>query len=221
MAQAVEAGAKKEPTFAEVKRKAEAPANQDTRQEAQGKLASSGANVADATAARERRDARSEERFARVEAEPARVAAAPAAPPPAAAAPAEIGGLRDNAAGSQLRKQTGPLELLSPDPQRRWRVVPTGIERTEDGGRTWVLVRLAQGETITAGASPSPMVCWLVGRGGLVLVATDGTNFTRLPFPERVDLTAVSSPELPIAVVTAADGRVFRTENAGRTWVRQ
>ena len=215
LTQANKAAAKNESTFDELKRRAEASPKQEQQQ---GKVASA-ANAVEALGVRERRDAKTEEPLARLEAEPARAAAPPAAAP--AAPPAEIGALRDTAAVSQLRKQTGPLELLSPDPQRRWRIVANGVERSEDGGRTWVVVRLSQGETITAGASPSPMACWLVGRGGLVLVATDGTNFTRLPFPEPVDLTAVSSPELRIAVVTTADGRVFRTENAGRTWTRQ
>jgi hypothetical protein len=212
-----------EERFAEVKRKAEAPpAAPATPQFSQEKLGAAAANVADAAAARDRQDARAEEaRLARAEAEPARAPAAPAPAPPAAAAPAEIGALRDQVAVTQLRKQVAPVEFLSPDPQRRWRVSSNGIERSEDGGRTWMVVRLAQGEAITAGASPAPLVLWLVGRGGLVLLATDGTNFTRLPFPEAVDLTAVSSSQLRAAVVTTADGRVFRTENAGRTWTQQ
>jgi hypothetical protein len=208
--------------FSELKRQAEKP------QAGQEKLGAASANVADAASAtsQDRRDAKEEQRSARLEAEPARSrVVAPAAPPPpaapAAAAPAEAGALRENAPITQLRKQVAPLEFLSPDPQRRWRVTADGIERSEDGGRTWLLVRLAQGEVMAAGASPSPLVCWIVGRGGLVLLATDGANFTRLPFPERVDLTAVSSPEPRIAVVTAADGRVFRTENAGRSWRQQ
>jgi photosystem II stability/assembly factor-like uncharacterized protein len=178
--------------------------------------------MADAVAGRDRQDAKTEEaRLARAEAEPARAAAPPAPAAPPIAAPAEIGALQERAAVTQLRKQVSPVEFLSPDPQRRWRVTSNGIERSEDGGGTWMLVRLAQGETIAAGASPAPLVLWLVGRRGLVLLATDGTNFTPLPFPEAVDLTAVSSPDLRTAVVTTVDGRIFRTENAGRIWVRQ
>ena len=207
--------------FSELKRQAESP------RVSQDKLGAASANVADAVSAKtkDRRDVKAEEeRAARLEAAPspapARVAAAPASPP-AAAAPAEAGALRENAPVTQLRKQAGPLQILSPDPRFRWRVTAEGIELSQDGGRTWLTVRLPQGEVVTAGASPAPLVCWMVGRRGLVLVATDGTNFTRIPFPEPVDLTAVSSPELRIAVVTTADGRTFRTENAGRTWIRQ
>jgi photosystem II stability/assembly factor-like uncharacterized protein len=109
--------------------------------------------------------------------------------------------------------------IVSPDPQSRWRVTTPGtIERSEDGGRTWVPVRVAANEDVLAGASSGRLVCWLVGRSGLVLLATDGTNFTRLPFPESVDLVAVSSPEARIATVTTSDGRTFRTDDAGRNW---
>jgi hypothetical protein len=203
--------AAKEQVFDESKRKAE----QQTA--TQGKLGAA-ANTPPQIGA-ENRANKLEERVARLEAEPARApAAAPAAPPAAArdaaAAPEE--------AFAQLRKQAGPaLEFVSPNPNYRWRAMPNGIERSEDGGRVWLPVRLAQGEVITAGASPSPLVLWLVGRNGLVLLATDGTNFTQLPFPARVDLVRVAASEARIAVITTADGRVFRTDDAGRSWRQQ
>jgi hypothetical protein len=133
----------------------------------------------------------------------------PAAAPPAAASLGAI---------NQLRKESGPLQIVSPDSNSRWRVTPGGIERSEDGGRIWIPVRLAGKEEVLAGASPGRLVAWLVGRSGLVLLSTDGANFTRLPFPEPVDLVAVSSPEPRIATVTTADGRTFSTEDAGRNW---
>ena len=218
MAQATQPPARAAEQFSEVKRKAEAAprAAQQKAQASQEKLGAAAGKVADAAAARDRRDSKAEDRLARVEAEPAR---APAAPP-AAAAPAESGTTIGNAI-TQLRKQATPLVIVSPDPRYRWRATPDGIDFSVDGGRTWLPVRLPQGEVVTGGASPGPLSCWLVGRRGLVLVATDGTNFTRIPFPEPVDLTGVTSKELRIAVVTTADGRTFRTENAGRTWQQQ
>jgi hypothetical protein len=207
--------------FAEVKRKADtAPrAAQEKPQVAQGKLGAA-ANVADAVGAKDRRDNKAEERLARVEAEPPRAPAAQMAAAPAAAAPAESGTTIGNAI-TQLRKQGAPLVIVSPDPRYRWRATSDGIDFSVDGGRTWLPVRLPQGEVVTGGASPAPLACWLVGRRGLVLLATDGTNFTRLPFPEPVDLASVSSPTVLIAIVTTADGRTFRTENNGRSWRQQ
>jgi photosystem II stability/assembly factor-like uncharacterized protein len=141
-----------------------------------------------------------------------RQAAEPAAAPPAAPSLGAI---------NQLRKESGPLQIVSPDSNSRWRATPAGIERSEDGGRIWIPVRLAGKEEVLAGASPARLVAWLVGRSGLVLLTTDGANFTRLPFPESVDFVAVSSPEPRIAIVTTADGRTFRTEDAGRNWRQQ
>lgn len=71
---------------------------------------------------------------------------------------------------------------------------------------------------ITARSSPSPNVIWSVGRGGLVMLATDGRTFLRVPFPEAIDLTAVTATDERNAVVTAADGRTFQTADGGRTW---
>jgi hypothetical protein len=152
--------------------------------------------------------------------------ARPAEAPPAAAASGvsaermrEAPAAPSLGATSQLRKQVTTPTVVSPDPNSRWRVVSGGtIERSEDGGRIWIPVRVAGNEEVLTGASPGRLVCWLVGRNGLVLLATDGTNFTRLPFPEPVDLVAVVSPEPRIATVTTADGRTFRTEDAGRNW---
>lgn len=73
---------------------------------------------------------------------------------------------------------------------------------------------------VTARSSPSPDVIWTVGRAGVVMLATDGRTFLRLPFPETVDLAAVTAADALNAIVTAADGRVFQTADGGRTWRR-
>ncbi|MDP3719227.1 MAG: hypothetical protein Q8T13_15810 [Acidobacteriota bacterium] len=73
---------------------------------------------------------------------------------------------------------------------------------------------------VTARSSPSPDVIWSVGPRGMVLLATDGRTFLRVPFPETVDLTAVTAADESRADVTTADGRVFRTADGGRTWTR-
>lgn len=73
---------------------------------------------------------------------------------------------------------------------------------------------------VTARSSPSPEVIWTVGRAGTVRLATDGRTFVLVPFPETVDLTAVTAEDERRADVTTADGRVFRTADGGRTWTR-
>jgi photosystem II stability/assembly factor-like uncharacterized protein len=57
-----------------------------------------------------------------------------------------------------------------------------------------------------------------VGRAGSVFLTTDGTRFTRLPFPEAVDLASVRATNALVASVTATDGRTFRTTDGGQTW---
>lgn len=73
---------------------------------------------------------------------------------------------------------------------------------------------------VTARSSPSPNIVWAVGPGGMVMLATDGRTFARVPFPESVDLTAVTARDQHNAIVTADDGRTFQTEDGGRTWKR-
>jgi hypothetical protein len=179
--------------------------------EAKAKVADTQANKA-AAPLRDQQADRVANRQEKLEENRVRAAPAPAAP---AAAPAE--GARLGA--TQLRKQVAPLEFVSPDPNRRWRAITAGtIEFSQDGGRTWIPVRLNAGEDVTGGASPAPLVCWIVGRAGLVLLATDGTNFTRLPFPERVDLISITAADAQRATVTTADGRTFQTSDNGRNW---
>ena len=182
--------------------------------------------LADAQATPAGSDAFGDRQLKREEARAEVAAATPPPPPaPAAAAPAEpardttaTGANLGAVAQSRLQKQSGPLQIVAPDTQRRWRVLPDMIEHSQDGGRTWIPVRLTAGDVITAGTAPSSQVCWFVGARGLVLLATDGTNFTRLPFPERVDLVSVTAGDARRATVTAADGRTFQTDDNGRNW---
>jgi photosystem II stability/assembly factor-like uncharacterized protein len=111
-----------------------------------------------------------------------------------------------------------PIEISSPDPMRRWRLLPGRVERTTDGGMTWIAQHSDPVIAPLAGASPSPDVAWVVGRAGLVLLSTDGRTWRRVTFPETVDLTAVRSPDASTATVVSADGRSFITKNAGSTW---
>jgi photosystem II stability/assembly factor-like uncharacterized protein len=74
--------------------------------------------------------------------------------------------------------------------------------------------------TLTAGSSPSPSICWLVGPEGTVLITTDGRTWQRMNFPEAVDLVSIRATDDKTATVTAVDGRVFTTTNRGLTWDR-
>ena len=120
-----------------------------------------------------------------------------------------------------LTRPTAPagtsIQVMSPNRAVQWRITGDLVEHTTDGGSTWATAG-ALG-SITSGSAPSAQVCWLAGRGGLVVRTTDGINWSRIPFPETVDLVAVGAVSAQTATVTAADGRVFATANGGQYWL--
>ncbi len=168
----------------------------------------------------------------------AAVSAAPAAAPPApAAAPSAVAGgaparpaaqafERADAADARVaaaRKSevAAVVEISSSVASTRWRIVGgRRLERTTTGGQRWDGVTLPDALDLMAGASPSPQVCWVVGRGGRVYLTIDGERFTRVVFPEATDLVGVRAGSARVATVTAADGRTFTTADGGTTWTR-
>jgi photosystem II stability/assembly factor-like uncharacterized protein len=127
---------------------------------------------------------------------------------------------RDAAAGFAANvAKAAVLEIVSPDRSSRWRPGAAGIvQYSSDGGATWQTLSTGVTADLTAGASPASSVCWLVGRGGTVLLSTDGRLFERVAFPEAVDLTAVSATDARTATLTSADRRRFSTADGGVSW---
>ena len=113
------------------------------------------------------------------------------------------------------------LEIRSPDPASRWRVAGPLVERSVDAGATWTAVPTGLSTEILAGAAPSASTCWLAGRGGIVLLSTDGLTWQRVTSPDTTDLSAVRATDGRSATVTTVDGREFATTDAGRTWIRR
>jgi hypothetical protein len=127
--------------------------------------------------------------------------------------------------GSGSGSGVGPAGAAAPaasttEPPARWRILSTGVvERSQDNGVTWTAATIDPPEPgVRAGSASSATVCWLVGRGGRVLLSTDGIRFLRVSSPADADLTTVRAVSATEAVVTAADGRTFRTTDAGKTW---
>ena len=111
------------------------------------------------------------------------------------------------------------VTIASPGTAFRWRIGPAGsVEFSTDAGATWESRPTGVEADLTAGAAPGGTVCWVVGRGGTVLLTTDGRQFRRLMFPVATDLAAVQAIDARSATVTAADGRRFRTLDGGATW---
>jgi hypothetical protein len=165
---------------------------------------------------------------------PAAAPVAPPAPPPGqelatsaiggrAAGGRGGGGDRDFAARNALKaKAAAPAAVViaSPDRDSEWRIVSGTVEHTADGGATWQPQAIGVVTAMRAGAAPAARVCWVVGAAGVVLRTTDGTTWTRIPFPEPSDLVAIQASDASHVVVTTADGRRFTTSDAGATWVR-
>lgn len=114
---------------------------------------------------------------------------------------------------------TAMLVVTSPDPSVRWRVTPAGtIERSADGGETWMIQRAADNARWLAGSAPSSTTGWIVGTGGAVVVTSDGGNWRRVDAPTRENLTAVDASSSLSAAVTTVSGRRYRTADGGATW---
>jgi hypothetical protein len=121
---------------------------------------------------------------------------------------------------SQVLEVTSATTVIeTPDASVQYRIPGAGfIERSSDGGATWQGQSVKSDAEILAGAAPSVNVCWLVGRGGVILMTTDGKSWKKVPSPAVADLVGVTAADAAFATVTAADGQRFSTENGGRTW---
>jgi hypothetical protein len=113
-----------------------------------------------------------------------------------------------------------PLVIAPANSSVQWRVVSERIvQQSADKGATYATqYTLDEKSTITAGSSPMPLVAWLVGRSGLVIVTVDGRTWRRISFPEPVDLVSVLAIDARTATVTASDRRSFTTTDAGASW---
>ena len=150
---------------------------------------------------------------------PRQAAAAPA--PAAAAGQPTFRAPAEAPAALSARAQSAIIEIPSPDPMTRWRVVGAGrVERSTNGGARWEPATLPESATLTAGSSPSPSVCWLVGRAGSIYVTTDGQRFVRVPFSDRTDFVSIRATDGRRATVVTIDGRTMRTDDQGANWIR-
>lgn len=140
------------------------------------------------------------------------------APPSAQAEAADPSAARFRSAVP--RAPDTPVEVSTPDPAVRWRVLGTAVTRSVDGGATWQRQTDAPAPLLSV-AAPSPTVCWVAGASGTVLRTTDGSTWAAVAFPERVDLIAITASDARTATVTAADGRIFHTADGGLSWSLQ
>lgn len=123
-----------------------------------------------------------------------------------------------NAPAGRIAGRSGNVRQMAAPTETRWRVGGSIVQRSQNAGRSWDVIPVPGSVTLLAGSAPTVNACWLVGRGGVVLRATDGYTFVPRPFPLAVDLVAVSARNALSAIVTTEDGRAFTTSDGGVTW---
>jgi len=161
--------------------------------------------------------------------------------PQAQAATNAVGGLPQTQASSEartaLRKdqafalaaptQKAPAVLKTLSGSTMWRAGVGGkIERSTDGGATWLLQTSPSQEDWLAGAAVSDELCWLVGRRGAIARTVDGQHWDRVSPPPMAagadgvlpDWTGIVASDSQTATIIAAYGRRFTTADGGQTW---
>ena len=126
-----------------------------------------------------------------------------------------------------LRK--GPFEnakiIIAPQGKVRWRLPSEGrIERSSDGGITWLPQHSGVNVELLTGSAPSKVVCWIVGRGGTILKTTDGGgHWSQVAWPNAEEISGIQAADAMHAIVyegTAAIPVRFATNDGGVTWFR-
>ncbi len=110
--------------------------------------------------------------------------------------------------------------VRSPDPQVLWRISSGRfVERSADAGATWHAQWTNANAHVIAGAATSVETCWLVGRGGIILLTTNGKKWKTVSPPADVDFVNVAATGASSATVTTSEGRQFTTSDSGKHWV--
>jgi hypothetical protein len=109
--------------------------------------------------------------------------------------------------------------VLSPDPRVLWRISNGHwVEKSKDAGATWKVQWTSANAQVVAGAAPSVDTCWLVGRGAIILVTSDGQKWKTITPPVDADFTQVQAADASSATITTTDNRKFTTTDGGKLW---
>jgi hypothetical protein len=123
--------------------------------------------------------------------------------------------------------------ILTPDGTVVWRLAGGGkIERSTDSGTTWTRQNTGTSRQLLAGAAPNPVICWVVGRAGTILLTTDGGgHWSKVVSPIAGDIGRVAAADAIHATIFRADFAAgvgakfdsskasgFTTADGGVTW---
>lgn len=111
--------------------------------------------------------------------------------------------------------------VVAVGPTVRVRATDGRVERSTNGGVTWVTEHTLGSDHVRAGTCPSEAVCWLGGDGGVVLIRSASGAWTReivIPEPGAV-VVFIAATDAASATVTLRDQRRLTTADGGHTWV--
>jgi Photosynthesis system II assembly factor YCF48 len=130
------------------------------------------------------------------------------------------------AKGKNITSASGCFRpLLAPGGRVQWRLGAEGqIERSVDGGVSWLRQSSGVKTELLAGSAPSESVCWIIGRGGTILKTSDGgVHWSKVAWASPGEITGVQAFDSMHAVVyggTEVMPSRFATNDGGATWFR-
>jgi hypothetical protein len=113
--------------------------------------------------------------------------------------------------------------IVTPGGTALWRLQPAGIiERSVDRGLAWSRQDSGTTRGLLAGSAPSDVVCWIVGRRGLILRTTDGGgHWEKVTAPVAEDFSGIRATDALHATILDHGGRAkFVTSDGGVNWER-
>lgn len=142
----------------------------------------------------------------------------------ATTAQAEVSAKYARTSASLKSKATDDSKIIvAPGGAALWRLRAAGIiERSEDRGLTWSPQDSGTTRELLAGSAPSNVVCWIVGRPGVILRTTDGGgHWEKVPAPEKGEVAGIRATDALHATILDRGGRAkFVTSDGGVNWVR-
>jgi hypothetical protein len=124
------------------------------------------------------------------------------------------------AATAAVRDQDAKSEASQSAAAARAPEAPPAPE--QDRLRAEAVTGLQRQAAVPEAISPDALVRWRIVPPGRLERSTDSARtWQQVTLPQPVDLVAVQATSATIAIVTAADGRQFRTDDQGKTWTLQ
>jgi hypothetical protein len=159
---------------------------------------------------------------------PQPAASAPAVPAPSPQAAPSARSIQGFAALKAAKPAS--IQATAPFGSTVWRLGNGGrIERSADGGETWISQTSPILEDWLAGVAVSDTVCWAAGSNGSIARTNDGERWERVAPPAMAagadskfpDWTGITARDAQSATITSRDGRKFATVDGGKTWKPQ